>query len=227
MLAAATLIIAMAVNAMATLGPSAGDALAVAAWLAIAGRVVLEQFRARTSVTAEGVTVRGAIRTRTWAWSEIYGIRVEDIKWGTPRWSGYLYATDGSRARLPHVDEYQLTDPIAEIADLCAAAVRLGLTSLDTRPDVEERIARRTRRRKASQRTAIAGVAVMAAMLVVDFWLLFTDRPTHTYVLVLGVPLVCLPVLFLALDRIGERQHRRGLTTATPPTRTATGAPPD
>ncbi|MFE7835608.1 PH domain-containing protein [Streptomyces sp. NPDC057474] len=227
MLAAAVLITAMAVNAMATLGPSAGDALAVAAWLTIATRVVLEQFRARTSVTADGVTVRGAIRTRGWAWSEIYGIRVEDIKWGTPRWSGYLYATDGSRVRLPHVDEYQLTDPIAEIADLCATALQLGLTSLDTRPDVEERIARGTRRRKAWQRAAMASAVVMGAMFVVDFWLLLTDRPTDTYLLLLGVPLVCAPFLFLALDRIGERQHRRGLTPPAPPTRTSTGAPPD
>lgn len=224
-LAAAALIITMAVSTMTTSGPSTGNALAVAAWLTVTGRVVLEQFRARTSVTAEGVTVRGALRTRSWAWSEIYGIRVENNRWGSPRWSGYLYATDGRRVRLPHIDEYQLTDPIAEIADLCAAALQLGLTTLDTRPDVEEHIARKARRRRAWQRTAIASAVVMAAMFVVDGWLLFTERPTHTYLLLLGVPLVCVPFLFLVLDGFGERRHRRGLTP--PATRTATGAPPD
>ncbi|MFM9554929.1 PH domain-containing protein [Streptomyces caniscabiei] len=224
-LAAATLIIAITVNMMTTFGPSTGETLTVAAWLTVAGRVLLEQFRARTSVTADGVTVRGALRTRGWTWSEIYGIRVENIRWGNPRWSGYLYATDGSRARLPHVDEYQLTDPGAEIADLCAAALRLGLTTLDTRPDVEERIARRARRRRAGQRTAVASGVVLAGAFVVDGWLLFTERPTHTYLLLLGVPLVCAPFLFLVLDGFGERRHRRGLTP--PATRTATGAPPD
>ncbi|MEE1759369.1 PH domain-containing protein [Streptomyces sp. SP18BB07] len=224
-MAAAALIIAMSANSMMTLGPSSGDALAVTAWLLIATRVALEQFRARTSVTADGVTVRGALRTRSWAWSEIYGIRVEANRWGSPRWSGYLYATDGTRVRLLHVDEYQLTDPIAEIADLGATALRLGLTSMDTRPDAEERIARGARRRTASQRTAIASAVVMAAMFVIDGWLLFTDRPTHTYLMLLGVPLACLPVLFYAFDRLGERRHRRGLTP--PATRTATGAPPD
>ncbi|QFQ99836.1 PH domain-containing protein [Streptomyces phaeolivaceus] len=223
LLAAAALITAMSVGSMATIGPSTGDALAVTAWLTVAGRVALEQFRSRTSVTAEGVTVRGAIRTRSWAWSEIYGIRVEDIKWGSPRWSGYLYTTAGGRVRLPHVDEYQLTDPIAEIADLGATALRLGLTSLDTRPDVEDRIARGKRRRTAWLRAAVASAVLMVALLVVDFALVFTDQPTHTYPLLLGVPLACAPVLFLALDRIGERQHRRGLTPPAPPTRTATG----
>ncbi|MFM9588912.1 PH domain-containing protein [Streptomyces scabiei] len=224
-MAAAALVIAMSVNSMMTLGPSSGSAMAVAAWLFVVTRAALEQFRARTSVTIDGVTVRGAVRTRSWAWSEIYGIRVEDNRWGSPRWSGYLYATDGTRVRLLHVDEYQMTDPIEEIADLGATALRLGLTTTDTRPDVEERIARGARRRKAWQRAAIASAVVMAAMFVVEAWLLFSDRPTHLYVLALGVPLACLPVLFYAFDRVGERQHRRGLTT--PATRTATGGPPD
>ncbi|WNZ09201.1 PH domain-containing protein [Streptomyces sp. 11x1] len=224
-MAAAAFIIALSVNSMMTLGPSSSGAMAVAAWLFVVTRAVLEQFRARTSVTAEGVTVRGAIRTRSWAWSEIYGIRVEDNRWGSPRWSGYLYATDGTRVRLLHVDEYQMTDPIAEIADLGATALRLGLTSMGTRPDVEERVARGARRRKAWQRAAIASAVVMAATFVVDFWLGFTDRPTHLYALVLGVPLACLPVLFYAFDRLGERRHRRGLTP--PATRTATDAPHD
>lgn len=87
-LVAAGLVSAGALHAMATLGPSGWDVLAVVAWPAVAGRVVLEQWRARTSVTADGVTVRGAIRTRSWAWSDIYGIRVEDNKGSTPAGRG-------------------------------------------------------------------------------------------------------------------------------------------
>lgn len=226
LLVAAVLVSANALYAMASLGPSGWDMLAVAAWGAVAGRVLLEQFRARTSVTADGVTVRGAIRTRSWAWSEIYGIRVEESRRSTPRWSGYLYATDGRRARLPHLDEYQLGDPIGEVADLCATALRLGLTSLETRPEVEDRIARGARRRKAWQRAAVASLVVAALMFALNTWLIFTNRPTHSLLLIGGVPLVCLPVFFLVADRFGEERHRR-LSHPRPAPRTATGAPPD
>ncbi|WP_327728157.1 PH domain-containing protein [Streptomyces sp. NBC_00487] len=217
------LICANTVWSMTEFGRSGLDWLVVVAWTVAIGRVGLEQWRARTLVTADGVTVRGALRTRTWTWSEIYGIRVEDNKRGTPRWSAYLYATDGRRARLHHLDDHQLTDPIAEVADLCATAVQLGLTSLETRPDVEERVEREARRRKAWQRTAIAILGVAAALFVFSIWLIVTDRPTHMYLLFVGIPLACVPVLFLALDRFGESRHRR---LTRPATRTATGAPP-
>ncbi|WP_244172453.1 hypothetical protein [Streptomyces europaeiscabiei] len=117
-----------------------------------------------------------------------------------------------------------MTDPIAEVADLCATALRLGLTSLETRPEVEERIARGTRRRKAARRAGIASLVVAAAMFALTTVLVFTDRPTHTLLLLGGVPLLCLAVFFLALDRVGERQNRR---LTHPATRTSTGAPPD
>ncbi|WP_371577646.1 PH domain-containing protein [Streptomyces sp. NBC_01314] len=223
-LAAAGLVTAGALDAMATLGPSGWEVLAVATWLTVAGRGALEQLRARTFVTADGVTVRGTIRTRSWAWSDIYGIRVEDNKGSTPHWSGYLYATDGRRVRLPHLDEYQLTDPIAEVADLCATALGLGLTSLETRPEVEERIARGTRRRSAVRRAGRASLVVAAVMFVLTTGLVFTDRPTHTLLLLGGVPLLCLAVFFLVLDRVGESRNRR---LTHPVTRTSTGAPPD
>ncbi|MEU1193491.1 PH domain-containing protein [Streptomyces sp. NPDC005859] len=224
MLIATVLVTANALHAMATLGPSGWDVLAVAAWLTAAGRVALEQWRARTFVTADGVTVRGPIRTRSWAWSDIYGIRVEENRGSTPRLLGYLYSTHGHRVRLPHFDDYQLTDPIAEVADLCATALRLGLTSLETRPEAEERIARGTRRRKAWQRAAIASLVVAAVMFVYELWSVFDDRPTHTLGLIGGVPLLCLPVFFLLLDRVAESQNRR---LTDPATRTSTDAPPD
>ncbi|PIM67478.1 hypothetical protein CTU88_36470 [Streptomyces sp. JV178] len=188
---------------------SAWNAFALATWTVVVARTALEQWRARTSVTADGVTVRGSLRTRTWPWSDVYGLRVEDNRHGFPRWSGYLYAVDGRRARLPQIDEYQLADPIAEVADLYATAVGLGLMSPDARPDVEARIERGARRRKAWQRSAITVAVVAAVMFVFDSWLLFTDRPTHTFLLVLCVPLLCHPVAFLVLDRVGEARAAR------------------
>lgn len=206
---AGVLVGASSVFAMTQSRASVGNGFALAAWTVVVTRMALEQWRAHTSVTAEGVTVRGALRTRTWAWSDIYRIRVEDNKQDFPRWSGYLYAFDGRRVRLPQVDEYQRPDPIAEVADLYATAVRLGLVSPETRPDVEARIERGARRRTAWRRSAVVVVVVAAAMFVLDGWLLFTDRPTHTFLLVLCVPVLCHPLAFLVLDRVGEARAAR------------------
>ncbi|EKX61663.1 hypothetical protein STRIP9103_00595 [Streptomyces ipomoeae 91-03] len=209
-LAAVAVVVTLnALRSMTMPGPRAWEALTVVLWLVIGGRVVLEQWRARTYVTADGVTVRGPLRTRTWAWYDIYGIRVEDSKWGTPRWPAYLYRMDGRRTRLPHFDEQQLADPIAELADLYAVAVRLGLTSVETRPEVEERIQRGARRRTAWQRATVTGVVVAVAMFVLETWMIFTDQPAHSFLLLLCVPLLSVPVLFLLLDRIGEAQAAR------------------
>ncbi|MFF1682106.1 PH domain-containing protein [Streptomyces sp. NPDC058256] len=204
-LVAVAVIVAIGVlNATTLSGLKASGTMVPALWLFVGVRVALEQWRVRTFVTADGITVRGPLRTRTWAWTEIYGIRVENRRWGSPRWPAYLYRTDGRRVRLPHFDELQLGDPIAEVADLCATAVRLGLTSLETRPEVEERIRREARRRTAWQRAAGASVIVVVALFVRDFWMIFTDRPTLSFLLLLGIPLLCLPVFFLLLDRLGE-----------------------
>ncbi|MEW2397092.1 PH domain-containing protein [Streptomyces sp. NPDC046862] len=209
---AAVLVVVNALSAMTTSRPMAWQTPALAAWLFAGGRVVLEQWRARTYVTAEGVTVRGPLRTRTWPWAGVYGIRVEEGRRGSPgspRWPAYLYGTDGRRVRLPHLDELQLDDPVAEVSDLCAAAVRLGLTYPETRPEVEERIRRAARRRTAWQRAVAAGLVVAAAMFVLDTWLVFTDRPDHPFLLLVCVPLLCLPAFFLLLDRVGEARVAR------------------
>ncbi|MCX4763010.1 PH domain-containing protein [Streptomyces sp. NBC_01275] len=204
-LAAVTVVIAMKVLSTTTLsGPTAWDALILALWLSIGGRVVLEQWRARTSVTAAGITVRGLLRTRTWAWSDVYDIRVEGSKRGSLRRPAYLYGSDGRRVLLPHLDEHQLDDPIGEVADLRATAAGAGLMSLETRPETEERITRGARRRTAVNRAAVATLVVVVAMFVLDTWMIFTDRPTQSVLLIACVPLLCLPVFFLLLDRLGE-----------------------
>jgi hypothetical protein len=210
-------IVAIGVLNATTLSGLRGSHLMVPAlWLFLGVRVVLEQWRACTFVTADGITVRGPLRTRTWAWTEIYGIRVENRGWGSPHWPAYLYRTDGRRVGLPHFDELQLDDPIAEATDLGATAVRLGLTSLETRPEVEERIRREARRRTAWQRALGASLVVVVALFVRDFWMIFTDRPTLSFLLLLGIPLLCLPAFFLLLDLLGETLATRR-SRATPP----------
>ncbi|MFE9769838.1 PH domain-containing protein [Streptomyces sp. NPDC005808] len=205
LLVAVTMVVALnLLDAMTLPGLRASEAMVPVLWLFIGVRLALEQWRARTFVTAEGITVRGPLRTRTWAWSDIHGIRVEGNSWGSPRWQAYLYGTDGRRVRLPHLDEVQLGDPVAEAADLCATAVGLGLMSLETPPEVEERIRRGARRRKALQRAGVASLAVIGALLVRDFWMIVTDRPTLSFPFLLGIPLLSLPVFFFLLDRLGE-----------------------
>ncbi|WP_460068608.1 PH domain-containing protein [Streptomyces sp. YKOK-I1] len=206
-LVAVTVVVGVNVLRMTTLPGTTGgwDLVAPALWVVVGGRVALEHWRARTSVTAEGVTARGPLRTRTRAWSEIYGIRVEGGKrGGSPRWPAYLYDVEGRRIRLFQLDEQQVGDPVGEVADLSATAVRLGFLAPQTRPELEELIARRARRRTAFQRAVVGCLIVVVAAFVVFTWLVFTDRPTHTFLLLLGLPLLCLPVLFLALDRLGE-----------------------
>lgn len=105
-------------------------------------RIVLEQYRAHTRVTAAGITVRGAVRSRTWAWQEVYDIRVQPSPRGSgrmaPQWLAYLYDMEGRRVRLPHLDDWQLDDPYAEVSALrLAAAPHRGLT-WERRPQVEE-----------------------------------------------------------------------------------------
>ncbi|MFI1710284.1 PH domain-containing protein [Streptomyces griseoruber] len=202
---AVTVVVGVSLLRMTTLGTTGWDLVTPAIWVAVGARVALEHWRARTSVTAQGVTARGPLRTRTRAWSEIYGIRVEGGKrGGSPRRPTYLYDTDGHRIRLFQVDEQQLADPIGEMADLSATAVRLGLMSSATRPELEGLIGRRARRRTAFGRAVVGCLIVAVAAFVVFTWLVLTDRPTYTFPLLLGVPLLCLPVLFLVLDRLGE-----------------------
>ncbi|MEV0741030.1 PH domain-containing protein [Streptomyces sp. NPDC050549] len=92
---------------------------ALAVWAVLATR------RGLTSVSADGVTVRGAFRVRRRAWHDIYDLRVEerpkqaraDVRWWT-----WLYANDGRRLLLPNVDDWQLPDLRSEIDELRALA---------------------------------------------------------------------------------------------------------
>ncbi|WP_416977688.1 PH domain-containing protein [Streptomyces sp. T028] len=216
-LVAVTVITGMTLLRITTLGGVTGwDLAPMVVWVGLGLRVALEHWRARTSVTADGITVRGPLGTRTRAWSDVYGIRVESGKrGGSPRWPAYLYDTAGRRIRLFQLDEQQLGDPVGEVADLSATAVRLGFLSPHTRPELEERILRGARRRTAWQRAVIGSLFVMVAAFVLFTWLVLTERPTRTWLLLLGLPLLSLPVFFLVLDRVGEaraaaRRRSRG-----------------
>ncbi|MBW8798624.1 MAG: PH domain-containing protein [Streptomyces sp.] len=168
-------------------------------------RIALEQFRAHTRVTAAGITAQGPVRARTWAWSEVYDIRVEQAPRGSgraaPRWLTYLYDFQGRRFLLWHLNDWQLDDPYAEVAELCLAAAPLRSLTWERRPDVEELILRGAARRKAWTWGAYGAIAVFCLMFVLDVALIAVGRPDHPFVLFVCVPLASGAALALVLDR--------------------------
>ncbi|MEU2773435.1 PH domain-containing protein [Streptomyces sp. NPDC007162] len=160
--------------------------------LAVA-RVALEQFRAHTRVTTAGITAQGPVRARTWAWSEIYDIRVEQAPRGSgraaPQWLTYLYDVQGRRFLLWQLNDWQVDDPYAEVAELCLAAAPLRSYTWEPRPDVEERIRRGAVRRRAWLWGTYGALGSMLVMLVVSFGLVVTGRPDHPFLLIVCVPL--------------------------------------
>ncbi|MGP2437093.1 PH domain-containing protein [Streptomyces sp. JW3] len=171
--------------------------------------VALLNWRAHTTVTATGITVPGPLRTRTWAWSEIHTIRAEGPMKGSSARSAHLYRTDGGRSALPQFDHEQLPDPVAEVDDLLATAVRLGLLPAEPRPGAAARVARGERRRKAGRRAGCCGIAGYAALLLHDFYAIFTDGRTAGTVTEYGVTALTIALAYLLLDRLGELRHTR------------------
>ncbi|MFF7471170.1 PH domain-containing protein [Streptomyces sp. NPDC008092] len=169
------------------------------------GRIALEQFRARTRVTAAGITAQGAVRARTWAWSEVYDIRVEQAPRGSgraaPQWLTYLYDFRGRRFLLPHLNDWQVDDPYAEVAELCLAAAPLRSITWERRPDVEERILRGTVRRRAWTWGAYGAIAVFCLTFVADIGLVAVGRHDHPFLLMVCVPLAAGVALAVVLDR--------------------------
>ncbi|MCD9880280.1 PH domain-containing protein [Streptomyces guryensis] len=169
-------------------------------------RVALEQFRAHTRVTAAGITAQGTLRSRTWAWHEVYDIRVEHAPRGSgrtpPQWLTYLYDLEGRRFLLRHLDDWQLADPYAEVSDLCLAAAPYRSLTWERRPQVEERILRRAARRKAWTWAAYGALIMFFAMLVLDIGLVATGRPEHVFLL-----FVCVPLAFFGVLGAGLRWY--------------------
>ncbi|MFJ9347055.1 PH domain-containing protein [Streptomyces sp. NPDC101237] len=155
-------------------------------------RVLLEQYLAYTRVTGAGITARRPLRTRTWAWSEVYDIRVEPLPRGSgangPRWFTYLYDFEGRRFLLPHLDDWQLADPYAEVSEVCLAAAPQRSLSWGRRPDVERRILRGAVRRKALLWGWYGAVAMLLVMFVVSVALVFGDWTGHPFLLMVCVP---------------------------------------
>jgi hypothetical protein len=162
-------------------------------------RVGLEQFRAHTRVTEAGITAQGPLRSRTWAWHEVYDIRVEHHPRGkgrsAPQWVTRLYDVEGRRFLLPHLDDRQLDDPYAEVSELCLAAAPHRSLSWERQPRVEDLIRRRAARRKGWTWGFNGALLVLLVMFVVGVWQAGTGRPEHDFLELVCVPLAAFAAL--------------------------------
>jgi hypothetical protein len=132
---------------------------------------VLYRQRARTIVDTQGITSRGAVQTETRTWHDVYDIRAELNQNGRiekARWTTYVYDNDGRRMRLPYFDDWQLPDFHAELADLRAVSALHRGMAWELRPEMEDRIGRRTRNSKVWALASIAAV-VIAVFAAVSF----------------------------------------------------------
>jgi len=178
-------------------------------------RVALEQFRAHTRVTAAAITAQGMLRSRTWAWHEVYDIRVEHAPRGSgrmpPQWLTYLYDLEGRRFLLRHLDDWQLVDPYAEVSDLCLAAAPFRSLTWERRPQIEERILRRAAQRKAWTWAVYGALITFCVMLVLDLGLIVIGRPEHLFLLFVCVPLASLGLLGAVLQWYWTNRPPRSL----------------
>jgi len=187
--------------------------LAVTVVLAF-GRLALFMTRGRTLVTGDGIRVRGAVTERRRAWHDIYDIRVEPIPRKSsfaPQWITFLYDTEGRRFLLPHVNDWQLADPHAEMTDLRYAATRQRGTTWERRPAVEALIRRRAGHRTAWQRAFNGGLIVWLCMFVLWVVLLVTQDEQPTLLLLAWIPLASFALLAALLNWRWESQVPRSL----------------
>ena len=172
--------------------------LAVALMALLGVWAILTARRGRTTVGADGVSTRGAFRVRRWAWHDIYDLRVEtnpgqrsaDVKSLT-----YLYDNGGRRARLPHLDDWQLPDLWAEVADLHTASARHRGMTWERRPAVEVRIRERAAHRKAQERAITGALIVFFAAIGYVVWETTTDGDPHPFLLLFCAPLAAYALL--------------------------------
>ena len=174
----------------------------LAAFVAVGVWGVLAEWRAHTVVTARGITRQGPLRARTWAWSAVYDIRIEntgnqplDVH---PRWPAYLYDSEGRRFLLPQINEWQLADPYAEVGALREAAWRYGMP-YGQRAETEARILRQAGRRRGWQWAGVAAVVVFGLMMLVALAEDVAGRPANLFLLLLVIPLAAFGLLGLLL----------------------------
>lgn len=128
----------------------------LAVWVAAA------LLRSATVVRREHIMVHGAFRTREIAWSDIQGIRVEEIantaEHDLPQRVVAVYGGDGRRLGLPHLNEKALGTPRTlhdEVRALCEMWLRWRGDDWEPVPEVEAKMAAKSAKEAADRLYAL------------------------------------------------------------------------
>ncbi|WP_105974073.1 PH domain-containing protein [Streptomyces geranii] len=173
-------------------------AVLLAILVAVLARWIVYTRRGHTLVDSHGVSVRGALIERRWAWPDIYDFRAQPVPKAPAygrKWLVFLYDTEGRRFLLPHVDDWQLDDPPAEVDDLRAVAARYRGTDWEPRPATEAHILRRTGHRKAWERASVGTLFVFLGTFLLCLALAITTDDPPILLLLLWIPLAAFALL--------------------------------
>ncbi|MDX2594261.1 PH domain-containing protein [Streptomyces sp. WI03-4A] len=178
-------------------------------WVLVFARVALYTWRGRTLVGVRGITLRRAVTSRSLAWRDVYDIRAVPVPRAKPparTCLTYVYDSGGRRFLLPHLDDWQVTDPHAEIAALREAAARHRGMTFERRPETEARIRRASGHRKAWERAVTGGLVAFGGGFLVWVVLLITTDHPPTPLLFLWIPLGTFAALAALLNWRWESQ---------------------
>ncbi|WP_333772868.1 PH domain-containing protein [Streptomyces sp. IBSBF 3136] len=181
----------------------------LALWVLVLARTVLYSWRGRTLVGVRGITVRRAVTERSLTWRDVYDIRTEPVPRAKPparTCLTYMYDTGGRRFVLPHLDDWQLTDPPAEVAALREAAARHRGMAFERRPETEALIRRASGHRKAWERAVTGGLVAFGGGFLLWVALLFTTDHPPTLLVFLWIPLGTFAALAALLNWRWESQ---------------------
>jgi hypothetical protein len=192
-----------------------GGLAAVVAWARVAC----------TITDVDGVTVRGLLRTRTFAWPDIQAIQIELNPGGYvddrgPKQIAVLYDGAGHRVPLPHLNEKNLETFADEVEAMQTAWEHERGPHWSPIASVQRTVDQRVRYRFTSWATgafsAMLAVPVAAVIFVVGLF-------THAYALpsplswpfqpasILVLPAIVCPIVAVASmvsRRVVTRQHR-------------------
>jgi hypothetical protein len=168
---------------------------------------VTREVRARTVVDADGVTVRGAVRVRHWAWRDVHAVEVEEFPDRPERYARTfvgVYDRTGRRTLLPHVNDLRV-DVRAEAAVIRAVWRESRGADWTHEASVEAAMRRRAAARAVWEDAFLVGLSTFACMFVL-FCVeaeasLLTDVTASAVHLLLAAPLTASAVAWWVLRR--------------------------
>lgn len=187
---------------------SVGSIGALVAWARIAG----------TMTDPEGVTVRGLLRIRTFAWPDIQAIQIEQNPGGYaddrgPKQIAVLYDNTGRRVPLPHVNEKNLETFIAEVDGMRADWEHWRGPDWAPITDVQQKAGKRVRYTFTSVATgafaAMLAVPGVVVIFVVGLFAHASELPSPLSWLFQPYAIMLLPAIVFPIAAVASALARR------------------